>query len=217
MYQTYVKRSLDILFTLLILLPALPVALVVALVIKLNDRGPIFFKHERYGRHKVPFTIYKFRTMVVSAPRNSPTNSLINANSYITRPGRIIRKLSLDELPQLINVLKGDMTIVGPRPVILKEKDLIAERARYKANSCKPGITGWAQVNGRDEVRLKEKAKLDGEYARNISFLMDLKCVLMTIWAVVLIKGHKEGAIYNDLMQNGDSQYSNASVESESM
>lgn len=152
------------------------------------------FKHKRFGQNKQPFTIYKFRTMKTSAPKNIPTNSLVNAEDHITRFGRIMRKLSLDEIPQLINVIRGEMSIVGPRPVILRETDLIALRQKYKANSCKPGITGWAQVNGRDELRIAEKAKMDGEYARNLGPRMDLKCLLMTIHAVIAVKGHREGA-----------------------
>lgn len=132
--------------------------------------------------------------MKTTAPSEMPTNNLLNAEDHITRFGKIMRKLSLDEIPQLINVLRGEMSIVGPRPVILKEIDLISLRQKYKANSCKPGITGWAQVNGRDELRITEKAKMDGEYARNRGPWMDLKCVFLTIYAVASVKGHREGA-----------------------
>lgn len=194
MYQNYIKNFLDLCFALIALLIALPVLLVIALIIKLEDGGPILFAHKRFGQNKQPFTIYKFRTMKTSAPRDTPTNSLLNPEAHITRFGRIMRKLSLDEIPQLINVMRGEMSIVGPRPVVLKETDLIALRQKYKANSCKPGITGWAQVNGRDEVRLAEKAKMDGEYARKLGPGIDLKCVLMTIHAVLSVKGHREGA-----------------------
>lgn len=194
MYQNYIKRLLDVTFASIIFILALPIAVIVVIAIKLDDNGPIIFKHKRFGQHKKPFTIYKFRTMSVTAPPNSPTNSLLNAESHITSPGKFIRKLSLDELPQLVNVIKGDMSLVGPRPVILNEIDLIKERQKYNANSCKPGITGWAQVNGRDELRMKKKAKMDGEYVKKLGFLMDVKCVGMTIWAVLSVKGHKEGA-----------------------
>lgn len=193
MYQTFIKRLLDFVLAATTLVLAFPIFILCALIIKLNDGGPVLFKHQRFGRHKKPFTVYKFRSMVTTAPRNAPTNSLTDAASYITTPGRVMRKLSLDELPQLVNVLKGEMSMVGPRPVVLKETDLIQERQKYDANAVLPGITGWAQVNGRDEVEVKTKAKMDGHYARNISFFMDLKCILMTFWAVVSVKGHREG------------------------
>lgn len=194
MYRDYVKSFLDLCFALIAIIITLPLIAVIALVIKLEDGGPVTFKQKRFGQNKQPFIVYKFRTMKVSAPSEMPTNSLLNADDHITRFGRIMRKLSLDEIPQLVNVLRGEMSLVGPRPVILKETDLITLRQKYNANSCKPGITGWAQVNGRDEVRILEKAKMDGEYVRNLGPLMDLKCILMTIYAVLSIKGHREGA-----------------------
>lgn len=190
----YVKRLLDIVFASSILLFFAPLLLFLALVIKLDSRGPIIFRQKRFGQHGNVFIIYKFRTMKQSAPKNHPTNDLVNPQRFITRSGKIMRKLSLDELPQLVNVLRGDMSIVGPRPVILKETDLIAEREKHGANGVKPGITGWAQVNGRDEIRIEEKARMDGEYAQNFGFRMDTKCVLYTFWAVASVKGHREGA-----------------------
>ncbi len=190
----YVKRLLDIVFASSILLFFAPLLLFLALVIKLDSRGPIIFRQKRFGQEGKIFTIYKFRTMKQSAPKNHPTNDLVNPQRFITRSGKIMRKLSLDELPQLVNVLRGDMSIVGPRPVILKETDLIAEREKHGANGVKPGITGWAQVNGRDELNIVEKAKKDGEYARAISFLTDLKCVALTIWTVVSRNGHIESS-----------------------
>src|SRR5688572_14914886 len=192
-YQVFVKRLLDVTFAFVLLILMLVPFALIALWIKLDSKGPVLFKHKRAGRHLVPFTVYKFRTMTVEAPKHSPTNSLKNAHTYITRPGKILRKLSLDELPQLFNVLKNDMSIVGPRPVLLNEKRLFAERDKYGVNAFKPGITGWAQVNGRDEVRIKQKAKMDGEYVKNISFMMDAKCLLKTVFAVLLVHGHKEG------------------------
>lgn len=194
MYQGYIKPFLDLCFALAALLLALPFIVIIALIVKLEDGGPILFTHQRFGRHKQPFKIYKFRTMKTTAPRDTPTNNLSNPDEHITRSGRIMRKFSLDEIPQLINVIRGEMSIVGPRPVVLKETDLITLRQKHNANSCKPGITGWAQVNGRDELRIIEKAKMDGEYAGKIGFLMDLKCILKTIYAVLSIKGHREGA-----------------------
>lgn len=194
MYRDYVKSFLDLCFALVALILALPFIAIIALTIKLEDGGPVTFKQKRFGQNKQPFVVYKFRTMKVSAPSEMPTNSLLNADDHITRFGRIMRKLSLDEIPQLINVIRGEMSLVGPRPVILKETDLIALRQKYNANSCKPGITGWAQVNGRDEVRIVEKARMDGEYVRNLSAWMDMKCLFLTIYAVASVKGHREGA-----------------------
>lgn len=193
MYRAFVKRPLDLLFAAILLaLLAIPLALV-ALWIKFDSPGPIFFRHKRAGKNLVPFTVYKFRTMVTHAPANAPTNELRNANTYITRSGRILRKLSIDELPQLINVLKGEMSLVGPRPVVLSETELFKAREKYGANACVPGITGWAQVNGRDELRIEKKAEMDGEYFKNLGLVMDLKCILKTVWAVLLVKGHREG------------------------
>ena len=194
MYRNYVKTFLDLCFALVGLIIALPFIAVIVLIIKLEDGGPILFKQKRFGQNKQPFTVYKFRSMKTTAPSEVSTNSLLNPEDHITRFGKIMRKLSLDEIPQLINVLRGEMSLVGPRPVILKEVDLVTLRQKYKANSCKPGITGWAQVNGRDELRIQEKARMDGEYVRNLGPWMDLKCILMTIYAVISIKGHREGS-----------------------
>lgn len=201
MYRDYFKTFFDLCFALVALLLAIPLIAIIAIVIKLEDGGPILFSHKRFGQNKQPFKIYKFRTMKTSAPKDTPTNSLLNPKAHITRFGRVMRKLSLDEIPQLFNVIRGEMSIVGPRPVVLNETDLIALRQKYKANSCKPGITGWAQVNGRDEVRIVEKAKMDGEYAKKIGLLMDLRCVFMTIHAVLSVKGHREGA-YTSITEN---------------
>lgn len=194
MYQDYVKSFLDLCLALIALLLALPLIAIIAAIIKMEDRGPVIFKQKRFGQNRQHFTVYKFRTMKTSAPSEMPTNNFRNVEDHITRFGRIMRKLSLDEIPQLINVIRGEMSLVGPRPVILKETKLIALRQKYNANSCKPGITGWAQVNGRDEVRMLEKARMDGEYVENLGPIMDLKCILMTIHAVLSIKGHREGA-----------------------
>jgi O-antigen biosynthesis protein WbqP len=193
MYRKYIKRLLDFTFaSILIVFLIIPFA-IIAIWIKLDSRGPIFFKQKRAGKNLVPFVAYKFRSMTVDAPKDCPTNNLKDAKSYITRSGRIMRKLSIDELPQLLNVIRGDMSIVGPRPVVLNETDLFAEREKYNANSCRPGITGWAQVNGRDELRVVQKAKMDGEYVSNISLAMDTKCILMTIGAVLSLNGNKDG------------------------
>lgn len=202
------------LFALVISLPVLVVAVIVGIVIMLDDGRPIMFRQKRFGRNQQPFTIYKFRTMTTDAPSDSPTRNLKNAKSHITRSGKFMRKLSLDELPQLINVLKGDMSIIGPRPVVLKEDRLIAEREKYNANSCRPGITGWAQVNGRDNVGLRQKAKMDGEYAHRLSPMIDLKCFILTIHAVLFIKGHKEGAD-DSFIEENERLYNTVQSESE--
>ncbi len=193
MYQAYVKPTLDVLLASIALIILFVPLLLVATWIKLDSRGPVLFRQLRSGKNRVPFTVYKFRSMATDAPADSPTNSLKNAHSHITRSGKIIRKLSIDELPQLINVLKGDMSLVGPRPVLIKEKRLLDLRQVCGANDVKPGITGWAQVNGRDELDDERKAEMDGEYVESFGFRMDLRCILQTVWAVLSIKGHKEG------------------------
>lgn len=193
MYNKFGKRTLDIIIasTALIVF-AIPMVLV-AIWVKLDSRGPALFKQLRYGKKLVPFRVYKFRTMTTDAPSDMPTNAFKDAGAHITRSGKIMRKLSLDELPQLFNVLLGDMSAVGPRPVVLKEMNLIDLREQVGANSVKPGITGWAQVNGRDELNDAIKSRMDGEYVRAFGFKMDVKCLFMTLWAVLSIKGHKEG------------------------
>lgn len=198
MYRNYLKRILDFISAVLLLVILCVPFIVIAVWVKLDSRGPVFFKHKRAGKNLEPFTVYKFRTMRTNAPKNMPTNRLRDSDRYITRSGRVMRKLSLDELPQLFNVILGDMSIVGPRPVVLQEKDLFAAREGYGANACTPGITGWAQVNGRDEVRTAEKARMDGEYANNFGFVMDVRCLLMTMSAVLSVKGHREGHEHDD-------------------
>lgn len=193
MYRAFGKRAFDIVCAVIALaLLAIPFVLV-AICIKLDSKGPVFFRHKRAGKNLVPFTLYKFRTMAAHTPHNMPTRKFKDADNYITGIGKILRKLSIDELPQLFNVLKGDMTLVGPRPVVLTEVKLLKMRQKHNANTCLPGITGLAQVNGRDEVRILKKATMDGEYAKNVSFLMDVKCIALTVWAVLLVRGHKEG------------------------
>lgn len=170
----------------------LPMA-IVAVWVMVDSRGPILFKQLRSGRDRTPFLVYKFRTMSIDAPKNAPTNELKDAASFITRSGKIMRKLSLDELPQLFNVVKGEMSLVGPRPVVLNETNLLELRAAVAANDVKPGITGWAQVNGRDELNDIIKSRMDGEYVANFGFKMDVKCLVYTFAAVLSLKGHKEG------------------------
>lgn len=193
MYQRYVKRIIDILLSLNGLIVLAPVFAVLSVWVKLDSPGPVFFRQKRVGRGKTYFDILKFRTMRTDAPSDIPTHLLKNPDAYITRSGRFLRRTSLDELPQIINILMGQMSIVGPRPALWNQDDLIAERERYGANDVTPGLTGWAQVNGRDELEIAEKARLDGEYVRHITFKMDATCFLMTIGNVLRQKGVVEG------------------------
>lgn len=193
MYQTYIKRGFDILLAVLgICLFALPMALI-ALLIKLDDGGPVFFTQRRVGKNKRLFNMYKFRTMKTSAPKDCPTHLLSDPKSHITRLGGFLRRSSLDELPQLFNILVGDMSVVGPRPALWNQQDLIDARDRAGACALRPGLTGWAQINGRDELPIARKAELDGEYARKISFGFDCRCFFGTFWAVVSARGVSEG------------------------
>lgn len=193
MYREYGKRIEDVSIALAALvILGLPMLLVAA-AIRLTSKGPALFRQKRFGKDKQLFTVYKFRTMSTRAPKNMPTNSFTNADSYITPLGGVLRKLSIDELPQLLNVIKGEMSIVGPRPVIKTEKKLISLRQKYHANSVKPGITGWAQVNGRDNLDDQHKAEMDGEYVQRLSFLTDVKIMIKTVGAVLMMSGHTEG------------------------
>ena len=194
MYREYGKRIEDVSIALAALvILGLPMLLVAA-AIRLTSKGPALFRQKRFGKDKQLFTVYKFRTMSTKAPKNMPTNSFTNADSYITPLGGVLRKLSIDELPQLLNVIKGEMSIVGPRPVIKTEKKLINLRQKYQANSVKTGITGWAQVNGRDDLDDQRKAEMDGEYVQQLSFLTDVKIMIKTIGAVLMMSGHTEGS-----------------------
>ncbi len=192
MYIKFWKRTLDILLSGLgLLVLALPMA-IVAVVIKCEDPGPAIFKQQRVGNHKKPFALYKFRSMKLATP-NVPTHLLENPQQYITKVGKFIRKTSIDELPQLWNIFKGDMSIIGPRPALASQEDLVAQRDLYGANDVLPGLTGWAQINGRDELEIPVKAKLDGDYVKNISFLFDCKCFFGTIGSVLKHEGVVEG------------------------
>lgn len=194
MYRKYGKRVVDVFVASIAILILAPILLISAILIKLTSKGPILFRQERYGKNKNPFTVYKFRSMSTEAPSNIRTNDFTDSSNYITPIGAVIRKLSIDELPQLFNVIKGDMSIIGPRPVILTETNLISLRDKYGANSIKPGITGWAQVNGRDELNDNDKARLDGYYADNMTPILDVKCLLLTAWRVLTVNGHREGS-----------------------
>ncbi len=193
MYK-YIKRFLDIFLSLFALLIFAIPMLIVAIIIKCESKGPVIFKQKRIGKEKKEFFIYKFRTMRNDTPKNVPTHLLQGSQSYITKSGAFFRKTSIDELPQLLNILKGDMSIIGPRPALWNQYDLIAEREKLSANSCLPGLTGLAQINGRDELEIKEKAKFDGEYAKNICFSLDLKIFFLTIKSVFKAEGIKEGS-----------------------
>ena len=193
MYQKYIKRLIDIILSGCGILVLLPVYLLIAVAVKLDDPGPVFFRQKRVGLHKTHFHILKFRTMKMNTPRDMPTHLLENPEQYITRVGKVLRKTSLDELPQIFQIFTGKMSIIGPRPALWNQDDLIAERDKYGANDIRPGLTGWAQINGRDELPIEVKAGLDGEYVKNISFLFDCKCFFGTIVSVLKSDGVVEG------------------------
>lgn len=192
-YNNYIKRVIDFILSLVGLILLSPVFIILCLWIKLDSNGPILFKQKRFGKNKTFFYIYKFRTMRIDTPSDMPTHMLSDPDQYITRAGKFLRKTSLDELPQIINILKGEMAIIGPRPALWNQDDLIAERDRYHANDIKPGLTGWAQINGRDELEIEVKAKLDGDYVKQMSFLFDMKCFFGTITSVLKHDGVVEG------------------------
>ncbi len=170
-----------------------PVFIVLIIAIKAESKGPVLFKQKRVGIHKKHFSILKFRTMRVDTPKDTPTHLLENPEQYITKVGKFMRKTSLDELPQIFNILTGQMSVIGPRPALWNQYDLIKERDKYGANDVPPGLTGWAQINGRDELAIEVKAKLDGEYVERISFLLDVKCFYGTILSVLKRDGVLEG------------------------
>lgn len=187
------KRMIDIILSFLGLAILSPVFLLLIVAIKIDSKGPVLFKQKRIGKRKTYFYILKFRTMRIDTPRDTPTHMLENPEQYITKVGKFLRKTSLDELPQIWNIFIGQMSIIGPRPALWNQYDLIEERDKYGANDIMPGLTGWAQINGRDELPIYVKAKLDGEYVRNISFWMDVKCFFLTIFKVLKRDGVVEG------------------------
>lgn len=193
MYQRYIKRWLGFLLSLLGLLLFFWLYLIIALAIVIDDPGPILFRQERVGKGKRNFQIRKFRTMRADTPHDMPTHLLRNPEQYITRVGKFLRRTSLDEIPQLFNILWGDMQVVGPRPALYNQTDLIRERDRYGANDVCPGLTGWAQIHGRDELEIEEKAQLDGYYVQNLSFALDVKCFFGTVLSVFRGDGVVEG------------------------
>jgi len=192
MYKLF-KRLMDFVISLIGLLVLSPILIVIALIIKLESPGKILFTQKRVGKDKALFNIYKFRSMVSETPKDTPTHLLNDPSRFITKSGAFLRKSSLDELPQLLNILKGDMSIVGPRPALWNQDDLIAEREKYKANDMVPGLTGWAQINGRDELPIVEKAILDGYYVSHISLILDIKIFFLTIFKVLRSEGIREG------------------------
>ena len=193
MYKNYIKRCIDFVLSLFGLIVLSPVFLLLCLWIKVDSKGPVFFKQKRIGIRKTYFYILKFRTMYTDTPKDMPTHLLTDPEQYITKAGKFLRKTSLDELPQIINIIKGEMSIIGPRPALWNQFDLIEERDKYGANDIKPGLTGWAQINGRDELEIEVKAKLDGDYVKKMTFWFDVKCFLGTITSVLKSDGVIEG------------------------
>ena len=193
MYRNFLKRALDIVFSFFgLLVLALPM-LILSLLIVMDDPGPVFFRQKRVGIHKTHFNILKFRTMKMNTPHDTPTHLLENPEQYITRLGAFMRKTSLDELPQILQIFTGKMSIIGPRPALWNQYDLIAERDKYGANDIRPGLSGWAQINGRDELPIEVKARYDGEYVEKLSFAFDCKCFFGTIASVLKRDGVVEG------------------------
>lgn len=188
-----IKRFIDIFLSLIGLIVLAPIFLILIIAIKIDSRGPALFKQKRFGKDKSYFNILKFRTMSIDTPKDTPTHLLKDPEQYITKVGKFLRKTSLDELPQIINILVGDMSVIGPRPALWNQYDLIAERDKYGANGITPGLTGWAQINGRDELPITIKARLDGEYVQRTNLRMDVKCFMVTIVSVLKRDGIVEG------------------------
>ncbi len=197
MYKNFFKRLIDIILSGIGIIVLTPVWIVLAIAIKSDDPGPVFFKQKRIAQNKDGeiryFNIFKYRSMKTSTPKDTPTHLLSNPEQYITSIGKFLRKTSLDELPQIFNIFLGQMSIIGPRPALWNQEDLYSEREKYGANDVKPGLTGWAQINGRDELKIDAKAKLDGEYVEKMSFLFDCKCFFGTIFSVLKHDGVVEG------------------------
>lgn len=206
-----VKRVIDFTAALIGLIVLSWLFLFLIIWIKLDSKGPVLFKQKRVGIHKTYFYIYKFRTMYIDTPKDMPTHMLKNPEQYITKAGKFLRKTSLDELPQILNILKGEMSIIGPRPALWNQDDLVAERDKYGANDVMPGLSGWAQINGRDELPIDVKAKLDGEYAKKISFRFDMKCFFGTIASVLKSDGVVEGGTGEIERENNEKDSHNRS------
>ena len=204
MYRKFGKRLVDIVLSGIALIPLSVVYLILAVAIKIDDPGPVFFRQKRVGIHKTHFEIMKFRTMKMETPKDMPTHLLKNPEQYITRVGGFLRKYSLDELPQILQIFTGKMSIVGPRPALWNQFDLIEERDKYGANDVRPGLTGWAQINGRDELPIDVKARLDGEYVEKMGFLFDMKCMIGTVLPVFTGAGVVEGGTGTLKKENED-------------
>jgi O-antigen biosynthesis protein WbqP len=188
-----IKRLIDFILSFFSLIMLAPVFLILVIAIKFDSKGPVLFKQKRVGIHKSHFYILKFRTMRIDTPKDTPTHLLENPDQWITKVGKFLRKTSLDELPQIINIFKGEMSIIGPRPALWNQYDLIEERDKYGANDVPVGLTGWAQINGRDKLEIEVKAALDGEYSENIGLIMDVRCFFRTIFSVLRCDGVVEG------------------------
>jgi len=195
MYAKFFKRLIDVILSVCALIVLSPLYLILAIAIKIDSPGPVLFRQKRVGIRKIHFDIFKFRTMCIDTPRDVPTHMLENPDQWITRFGKFLRKTSLDELPQIAQIFTGKMSIIGPRPALWNQYDLIAERDKYGANDIRPGLTGWAQINGRDELEIPAKAKLDGEYTAKMSVAMDWKCFWGTFVAVLKHDGVVEGRV----------------------
>lgn len=218
MYKHFLKRLFDFLISFVAIIVLIPVWIILTTAIFVTDPGTIVFKQNRVGKNKKIFKILKFRTMKMSTPRDVPTHMLENPDQYFTPIGKFLRKTSLDELPQLFNILFGQMAIIGPRPALWNQDDLIAERDKYGANSIRPGLTGWAQINGRDELEIPVKAKLDGEYVEKLSFAFDVKCFFGTIKSVLKHDGVVEGGtgeLHKEKAEKEKAESENAKAESE--
>ncbi|MEK3669260.1 sugar transferase [Paenibacillus sp. FSL R10-2771] len=198
----FIKQTLDFALALIGMLLLWPFFLIIAILIKSTSRGPVLFRQKRLGKNKKEFYILKFRSMRTDTPAEMPTHLLEDPDFFITKVGKFLRRTSLDELPQIINILKGEMSIIGPRPALWNQYDLIAERDKFGANNIKPGLTGWAQINGRDELPIEAKAKLDGEYAASITFKFDIKVFFKTLLSVVKSDGVREGTSEQEVTSN---------------
>ena len=193
LYNRVFKRFLDVFCAFIAIIFLSIIYLPICLVVKVSSEGPVFFRQKRVGKNKSYFNILKFRTMRIDTPKDCPTHLLENPDKYITKVGKFLRKTSLDELPQIFNIFKGDMSVIGPRPALWNQDDLVAERDKYNINELKPGLTGWAQIHGRDELPISDKVKMDKVYYDNISFLFDVKCLLLTVSSVFKGDGVVEG------------------------
>lgn len=198
MYANLVKRLLDLMLSVLALVLLSWLLVLLAALVKATSPGPVFFKQKRVGIHKSYFNMLKFRTMRMDTPKDVPTHLLKNPGQYITPIGKFLRKTSLDELPQLFNIIAGDMALVGPRPALWNQDDLVAEREKYGANDIRPGLTGWAQINGRDEIEIPLKARYDGEYVKRMGLWFDIRILVGTVFSVLKHDGVKEGGTGND-------------------